>query len=387
MQNPFEMKENTRIRQAFNSLCLFCFLLLQHSSLVESNAVSMTFHSNFPLNHLAINNLTGVIYIGAVDRLFQLSEDLTVEIEYKTGPKKDNAQCYPVYNFNSGRCYGGFEMENTSNQNQVLEVDIRNDQLVVCGTVYHGACTIRNLSNISIEVASEVTALGSNNYQQESGRFGDNPMIGVVAPGPTGENFLYLATASSDKSHTNYLLTKCRSGICSLSLDRQNPFMFSDNLAARLTDAGLKYKITYISGFDINGYVYFLTRQPVLKGSSSISTISKIIQICQQDNSYSSYVETQIMCGGSRDLVQSAVFSYPGLLWASEFGIGVEDRVLFGVFLNSTSYSICFYPLHNIRKKFTENIQECYNNSRNLKVNDNFDLPGRKNCQTAQEVC
>lgn len=362
------MKDNIKSRQCFNSLCSFCLLvLLPHLLLVESNPISSMYQSNFPLSHLTMNNLTGAIYVGAENRLFQTSEDLLIVNERETGPRLDNVNCYTDYNFNSNTCtdYNSRSTSmttQTNNQNQILAVDVQHNQLVACGTLYHGACMSLNLTNISIQIISQVWSIGSNDPY--------SPMIGTVAQGPTGgENVLYVATASTDAITRLYLQTQCKSGVCSLSLNSQsNPFHISSalstsDLSALLAqNVGPIYNVTYVASFDINGYTYFFTRQPTSVYNST--SISKIVQVCQQDKSYDSYVETQILCDRSGNLVQAGTFLLPGSLWANKLGINEGEYVFYGVFSNSpSSSSVCFYPLKDIRKKFTENIECCYNGS------------------------
>lgn len=361
----YKMKNNIKSRQCFTSLCSFCFLvLLPHSLLVESSPISSMYQSNFSLSHLTMNNLTGTIYVGGENRLFQISENLEIVNERNTGPRVDNVNCYTSYDFSSSTCTDynnkNATMTTQNNQNQILSVDVQHSQLVACGTLYHGACMSLNLTDISIQIISEVWSIGSNDPY--------TPMIGTVAQGPTGDNVLYVATASNDPNNfLAYLQTKCQSGVCSLSLSSQsNPFQkvsLSAELSATLiSDVGLKYNVTYVASFDINGYTYFFTRQPSSVYSST--SISKIIQVCQQDTSYDSYVETQILCDRSGSLVQAGTFLLPGSLWANKLGINEGEYVFYGVFSNlSPPSSVCFYPLKDIRKIFTENIECCYNGS------------------------
>lgn len=395
MIKDYKMKNNIKSRQCFNSLSSFCLLvLLPHSLLVESSPISSIFQSNFSLSHLTMNNLTGAIYVGGENRLFQISENLEILNERNTGPRVDNVNCYSKYNFSSNTC-ADYNDQNAlmttqrNNQNQILSVDVQHNQLVACGTLYHGACMSLNLTDISIQIISEVGGIGSNDPY--------TPMIGTVAQGPTGNNVLYVATASNDPTSLTYIQTQCKSGVCSLSLSSQSkPFQvvsLGADLSAPLTDVGLKYNVTYVASFDINGYTYFFTRQPTSVSSST--SISKIIQVCQQDKSYDSYVETQILCDRSGSLVQAGTFLLPGSLWANQLGINEGEYVFYGVFSNSSSSSsVCFYPLKDIRKKFTENIECCYNGSSQF-VNFYYTLgqapqicqPNRQQIQITDTFC
>ncbi|KAK5895331.1 hypothetical protein CesoFtcFv8_011929 [Champsocephalus esox] len=57
-----------------------------------------TFHPerrDWLFNHLTVHQTTGALYIGAVNRVYKLSGNLTLLVSHDTGPEDDNKACYP----------------------------------------------------------------------------------------------------------------------------------------------------------------------------------------------------------------------------------------------------------------------------------------------------
>lgn len=48
---------------------------------------------NSTLNHLAVDRTTGMVYVGAVNKLYQISSDLNIIAAVTTGPHNDSNEC------------------------------------------------------------------------------------------------------------------------------------------------------------------------------------------------------------------------------------------------------------------------------------------------------
>lgn len=340
-------------------------------------------------NKLAVDPLSRTVYAGAVNQLFQLDENLTVVARQRTGPVLDNPKCYS--NFDSNPCLdaasGNLSAGVTDNHNRILAVDAGHNQLVTCGSVFQGTCQTRSLSNIS---NSTSYAWQFSQYVIVASR--TSPTVAFVGPGPFDDDVLYVGTSYDGTSNTDWLLTKLLAGVSGRNLTHPGPFLvteFDDTQAygtrAYLTrDAASKYRVTYVTGFSLAGFSYFLTTQPdqfsFAATSSSGVLASKLIQVCQRDRYFDSYVEMRIVClgpdGADYNLVQAAtVVIRPGVRLAAALNVTAGDRVLVAAFStsNQTGFgsALCVYPLSTIRKKFTENIQRCYD-SPSLSVGPQF---------------
>ena len=77
-----------------------------------------SFRSETELNHLVVDAASGVVYVGAVNALYQLSADLQVQQHVVTGPAMDNKKCTPP--IEASQCH---EAVLTDNVNQLLLLD------------------------------------------------------------------------------------------------------------------------------------------------------------------------------------------------------------------------------------------------------------------------
>lgn len=107
-----------------------------------SHCKNQEFLSNTLINNVVSDPATGRLYVGAVNTLHQLSSDLKEESRAETGPRRDNRQCTPPI---TDACE---EAADTDNHNKLLLVHGAKNVLVVCGSVFRGMCSLRNLSSV-----------------------------------------------------------------------------------------------------------------------------------------------------------------------------------------------------------------------------------------------
>lgn len=134
-----------------------------------------------------------------------------------------------------------------------------------------------------------------------------------------------------------------------------------------------QYPINYIYGFSSEGFSYFMTTQK--KDTGGVTPfISKLVRICQNDSNYYSYTEIPIECvsestGKKFDLIQAGYIGKPGPDLANKLDVTHLDDVLFAVFSQADSpgsstpgheSALCVYSLKEIRRKFVENIELCF---------------------------
>lgn len=115
------------------------------------------FFSATLINNVVADPRTGLLYAGAVNSLHQLSPDLQVLSRSETGPKRDNRLCTPPV---TEACE---EAVDTDNHNKLLLVHPAQNALVVCGSVFRGICSLRNLSRVE-EVIYYSDTKGEKSY-------------------------------------------------------------------------------------------------------------------------------------------------------------------------------------------------------------------------------
>ncbi|KAM7341328.1 plexin A [Cochliomyia hominivorax] len=317
------------------------------------------------LNHLVVDTVTGRVYVGGVNRLYQLSPDLEIHETVKTGPKNDSVECSIL------DCPVHAQRKPTDNYNKVLLIDRATSRLIVCGSLFQGTCTVRNLQNVSIieqEVPDAVVANDAN-----------SSTVAFIAPGPPQHpvtNVMYVGVTYTNNSPYRSEIP----AVASRSLEKTKMFQIASSAVTTGTRTFINsyaregYLVTYIYGFSSERFSYFLTTQ--LKHnhhSNPKEYITKLVRICQEDSNYYSYTEIPVDCisteqGGTKyNLVQAAYLGKPSADLADNLSITPQDDVLFAVFSegrgnqSTDNSALCIYSLKAIRRKFMQNIKSCFN--------------------------
>lgn len=314
-------------------------------------------------NHLVVDKNTGRVFIGAINKLYQLSPDLDLVISETTGPEPDSDQCSVL------ECTQSVNTKPTDNINKALVIDYTTTRLIVCGSLFQGICSVRNLHNISDIHQVVREAVVANNATAST--------VAFIAPGPPHppvSQVMYVGV-------TFTLGSPYRSevpAVSSRSLDKDRMFTIAHTAVTTGTRMFVnslsreRYYINYVYGFSSEGFSYFITTQATATYSHYIS---KLVRVCHDDEHYYSYTEIPMDCvseaqGGRKyNLVQAAYVGKAGSDLASDLGITAQDDVLFAVFSESDSQSsnkpsdnsaLCVYSLKSIRRKFMQNIKTCF---------------------------
>jgi len=317
------------------------------------------------LNHLLVDTITGRVFVGGVNRLYQLSPDLELSETVKTGPQNDSVECSIL------DCPLNAVRSPTDNYNKVLLIDRATSRLIACGSLFQGTCTVRNLQNVSIiehEVPDAVVANDAN-----------SSTVAFIAPGPPQHpvtNVMYVGVTYTNNSPYRSEIP----AVASRSLEKTKMFQIASSAVTTGTRTFINsyaretYFVNYVYGFSSERFSYFLTTQ--LKHSHHSSPkeyITKLVRICQEDSNYYSYTEIPVECisdaqGGTKfNLVQAGFLGKPSSDLAQSLGISIQDDVLFAVFSKgdgntpTNNSALCIYSLKSIRRKFMQNIKSCFN--------------------------
>lgn len=87
------------------------------------------------MNHLVVDKNTGRVYVGAVNRLYQLSPDLNLVVKEITGPKEDSPECSMI------DCPREAVRKLLDNVNKALVIDYTTTRLISCGSLFQ-VCSI-----------------------------------------------------------------------------------------------------------------------------------------------------------------------------------------------------------------------------------------------------
>uniref|UniRef100_A0AAR2LZS9 Plexin-B1 n=1 Tax=Pygocentrus nattereri TaxID=42514 RepID=A0AAR2LZS9_PYGNA len=300
--------------------------------------------------HLALHPdpVSGRVYLGARDRLFQLSSDLVLEFEAETGPVTDSRECLPP--ISEANCPMA---RRTSNHNKLLLVDPYRNELISCGSIHQGTCQKRSLENVGTVLFSAERPVDT---QYVAANDPDVSTVGlVVLAGGSKQPVLFVGrgyTSSQPPISTRNLATEP---------------LFSYEETAKLAVAGRlsEYDHHFVASFAHRTHVYFLFYRRDLKLPSR-EYRTYISRVCLDDSAYYSYVEVPLSC-------RSAAAKNYNLLQAVRVGRSQgdgaeEEEILLGVFstrLTSSSKpseesALCMFSLHELDRRINATRDLCY---------------------------
>uniref|UniRef100_A0A3P8UYJ5 Plexin b2a, tandem duplicate 1 n=1 Tax=Cynoglossus semilaevis TaxID=244447 RepID=A0A3P8UYJ5_CYNSE len=328
-----------------------------------SHCKNQEFLSNTLINNVVSDPATGRLYVGAVNTLHQLSSDLKEESRAETGPRRDNRQCTPPI---TDACE---EAADTDNHNKLLLVHGAKNVLVVCGSVFRGMCSLRNLSSVE-QLLYFCDTKGEKSYvtSAEEGV----SVVGVMSYFiKDGQNFSVFLVGKGYGSHdsTKLISTRILEGygdwvvfdsIVEASAVQANPFV-------------LRYLHDFRFAFKDGIFVYFLFSRTL--GVQDTKNFTFISRMCEEDQNYFSYTELQLNCstGNKYNKVQAAYVAEPGKVLAESMTksrenetVHANDRVLFVIFTsdeNPSTSAMCMYPLTAINRRLVQIIGACYSDN------------------------
>uniref|UniRef100_A0A8C9VF54 Plexin A3 n=1 Tax=Scleropages formosus TaxID=113540 RepID=A0A8C9VF54_SCLFO len=336
------------------------------------------------LTHLTVHRKTGEVFVGAVNRIYKLSANLTELRSHMTGPVEDNSKCYPPPSVRA--CT--HKLESSDNVNKLLLVDYAGNRLVACGSIWQGVCQFLRLEDLF--------KLGEPHHRKEhylSGAKEADGMAGVVVgeedtTGTEGKkkkkggSRLFIGAAIDGKSEyfptlSSRKLVADEESVNMFSLVYQDEFVSSQiKIPSDTLSLYPAFDIYYVYGFSSRTYIYFLTLQLDTQLTQMDATgekffTSKIVRMCADDTEFYSYVEFPLGCtkdGVEYRLVQAAYKHRPGKLLAQALGLSEEDDVLFVVFSQGQKNRanppretvLCLFTLRQVNLAMRERIKSCY---------------------------
>ncbi|CDR00135.1 unnamed protein product [Oncorhynchus mykiss] len=300
--------------------------ILATSSLSLLGSAYDEFTSDTLINNVVQDPITSRLYVGTVNALYQLDQSLHPEAHTRTGPELDNRQCTPPVT----SCEEAVE---TDNHNKLLLIHPSKDTLIVCGSLYRGICSLRNLSNVeqllyfsdtkgeksyvaSAEESVSVVGVMSYYFNKDKGNF----TVFLVAKGYGSHDSTKLISTRILQVHSDWVLFE---SIIEASAVQSNPFT-------------LRYLHDFRHVFKDEGFVYFLFSRTLGAQDSGTKNFTFISRMCENDHNYYSYTELQLNCsaGNKYNKVQAAYVTLPGEALAKNMSssgwygpVGAQDKV------------------------------------------------------------
>ncbi|KAK8746915.1 hypothetical protein OTU49_016897 [Cherax quadricarinatus] len=319
------------------------------------------------LTHLALDSETDDVYLGAVNRLYQLDGGTFHPLhQVVTGPRQDSPSCH------ASGCGDHVIKVPTDNYNKLLVVAPSVSAVIACGSVSQGACDKYRLGNLSVHLNYIPKSVAANHPEASTFAF-----VGPERYNPwRGSEVLYVGTTFTTVGDYRHDVPAISTRNL-VDLDYAE-FSFAKQSLLRI-DVKLRdhFLVQYVFGFTATNYVYFLTVQKKshLPGQEESGYVSRISRACISDANYDSYTEITLECqggdGANYNLVQDAKLVSVGSDLATSMGMTEGNPLLVGVFAPSQGHTaspkkasaVCVYSVHDIEAKFNENIHMCFNGS------------------------
>uniref|UniRef100_A0A674IUC1 Hepatocyte growth factor receptor n=1 Tax=Terrapene triunguis TaxID=2587831 RepID=A0A674IUC1_9SAUR len=344
---------------AFTSgIIVFLFSLVQRTSGQCKEAAiksEMNVSINYRLPHFItetpIQNIVLYkhhIYIGAVNKIYVLNENLQNISVYKTGPVLENPDCAPCEDCKERANLSNSVWKDNVNMALLLET-YYDDQLISCGSVSRGVCQRHIIHpDNPADIESEVHCMYSKQRDGESDNCPDCVVstLGTKVLVTVKDRFVNFFVGNTVKSSF-----QPQHALHSVSVRRlketQDGFEFLTDhsymdILPQFRDS---YPIKYVHAFENDHFVYFLTVQRESLDSQAFHT--RIIRFCSFDSELRSYMEMPLECIFTEkrrkrsirneifNILQAAYVSKPGAVLAHEMGLSVNDDILYGVFAQS----------------------------------------------------
>ncbi|XP_038863338.1 plexin-A2-like [Salvelinus namaycush] len=365
------------------------WLLAVAATVCQGQITFTSFHPErreWAFNHLTVHQTTGALYIGAVNRVYKLSGNLTLMVSHDTGPEDDNKACYPPLIVQP--C--SEPLTSTNNVNKLLLIDYSQNRLLACGSLYQGVCKLLRLDDLFILVEPSHK---KEHYLSSVNQTGT--MYGVIVPSSKGQDgTLFIGTAVDGKQDYFPTISSRK-----LPRDPESSAMLDYELHTDFVSSLIKipsdtlalvshFDIYYVYGFASGSFVYFLTVQPetpensMSSGGSSndLFYTSRIVRLCKDDHKFHSYVSLPVGCvrnGVEYRLLQAAYLAKPGRVLAASLNISATDDVLFTIFSKGQKQyhrppddsALCIFTIKDINARIKERLQSCYQGEGNLELN------------------
>uniref|UniRef100_A0A7N8WMY0 receptor protein-tyrosine kinase n=1 Tax=Mastacembelus armatus TaxID=205130 RepID=A0A7N8WMY0_9TELE len=338
-----------------------------------------TFTADFPIQNMVM--LDGIIYVGAVNRIYALAPNLTKLSEYHTGPLLANETCGQTTSSTGSR---------VDNHNIALVVEnIYDKGLYSCGSADKGVCRRHVLDDdISLKTVDELVYCFADKVGPGEGQPSDSDVV----VSPSGSQVLNVESniikffvgnseipgegdVSGSAAHPHTIsLRKMKTS--------QNGFTFFSNHSYMDLIPSLRghYYLRYVYSFQSGPFTYFLTVQRVSRDSQAYHT--RIVRMCSSDLVIRRYVEMPLECISTdkkrrRSTEDVKVFNILQAAHVAKVGTDIElqkqlkvdegDDVLFAAFARgkpnspepSPNSAVCIMSLKHINNMFKMYMQKC----------------------------
>lgn len=239
------------------------------------------------------------VFVGCENSFLQLNSSLYEVKKVSIGPKWNSEKCFA--DIEGQTCSSG--LSRTANTVTVLAINQLHNYILMCGSIYQGLCSAHPLSDITDMYYFSETDHSSFVGSKESAVafFGTPPRTVSM-----DRRLLYAAVATYDRTEDRFsprtistrevVYDPENASNSSIKYFLENDDQQQYSYLTVSTSVQSKFKVKYLYGFEIAGYKYYIAIQPVDADISRTNYVTRLIQFCENDSVYKTYVESVIMC-------------------------------------------------------------------------------------------
>lgn len=277
-----------------NSERKFIFFIL--FSLASVHVLGVTINSydagtSKNLSQVAVDTSSSLttVFVGGLNTVIHLSNNLTFLNELSVGPKRDSLDCNPAQ---GSECEG----PRIVNEVKVLEVHLQKKNLLVCGSVRQGVCTFHSLKNMSNYV--NMTDSSIPNF------VGGKKSVVVHFDASSERIFVGQEYDGRDLSYSPNVFSIRR-----LEVGNKHEISFYqyDTEAEIISALDIRkevkrsYHMEFVNILQDSNFVYFLTVQQKSEQESD-KPYTRLGRICIRDTVFISYIEMGLICEHEKKL-------------------------------------------------------------------------------------
>ncbi|KAE8612142.1 hypothetical protein XENTR_v10012738 [Xenopus tropicalis] len=344
-------------------------LLLSLVALASGLELVSKFHSPQVTNNFALSAGEGLLYLAAVNRLYQLNWELRPELEDVTGPVPDSPLCHAPQ-LRETTC--DFPRTSTPNYNKILLPDPEQGLLLTCGSIFQGLCELRALRNITLRAVPFPVDNAVPSMLNVAANHPNASTVGLLLRGPSGDTKLLVGATytgySSQFFPWNQSIADHRFenspeiSIRALNLTASEKlFTFDispsdDNIFKVKQSFKARHRLGFVRAFQQGPFAYLaMNVEPAPAGKENRPS-SVLARICLKSEPRTeprklteSYIQLGLRCEGPG-----------GVLYGRLLSVFAESENIFGIFEGKNEAALCMFPLRSVAQEIRGARRGCF---------------------------